>query len=200
MTINEQPSSYGRVIEVQNNGIECPPDGFYTFEVLEITDPVEKQGFNPNDIDVQSRIRLELSGYIPDPEDDEDFDWNGQEVTMFGKWITMTPDKKNPGEYKEIASFKGNKSHTGKYMRAIYPDLTDEQWRDHKLNLNDHYGRKFQAPLTQNEKGYPKVGDPIPAKKPRRPQAAAPVAPRPQPTIPLDPSDEELFDPEEAVG
>ncbi len=77
-------TDYGRTLDIAGGGGECPTPGVYSFEITSITDPEEKPGFNAGDTDIQSRISVRLSGYQYDDEDDEDFDWNGETLTMFG--------------------------------------------------------------------------------------------------------------------
>jgi hypothetical protein len=160
-------TDYGRTMDIMGSGAECPPAGIYTFTIMDVSDPVEKAGFNQGDTDIQSTLTLTLSGYEYDPEDDEDFDWNSHSINHFAVWARYAtadgPDKKK-------AIYKSPRSNSGKLLRALY-GLTDETVKDFVLDLDDLIGRKFMAPLTEKDNGYPKLGDPSPARKPKKVKA-----------------------------
>lgn len=186
-------ASYGRTIDIMGNGVTCPPDGFYNVRILGSTDPEERPGFSGGDIDVQSRLNIEIFGWKSDDDEEED-DWNGERMSMFAVWARHPGGDRN----KTKALYKSAKATSGKLLRAIYPDLSDAEWSAYVLDLDDLEGREFKVFITEKANGYPNFENFTPyVRKGRKAKAteteSAPA--RKAPVAVEDPDeDDELFD------
>lgn len=194
-------TDFGRQIDIAGSGAECPPEGRYAFQISRVEDPQQKPGFEGRGTDIQSKLWVILNGYKYDANDEDDFDWNGHEVSMFAKWAFINPpDPKKPNdEPKTSATFKSAKSTSGKFLRALYPERTEDDWKAATLDLDDLDARWFSALLSENNAGWPKLSDfrpYVPKQKASRP-APAP-APQPaaqvQEALDIDGDDSDLYD------
>ncbi len=174
-----------RTIDIPGSGGICPPEGMYVLEIIGISDPEQRPGYNEGDTDTQSRVSLKIHNYDYDPNDEDDEDWNGQSIDMFAVWA-RTND-----EGKQSAIYKSPRANSGKLIKAAM-NLTDEELkRMDALDLDTLYGKFIQAPVTEKSSGWPKVGDPVAY---RRKKAAKPPKTAPPTTIPDD--DDDLFEDE----
>lgn len=184
-------SNYGRVLDFDSGSDEilCPPESVYTFVVEEVTDPFEKPGFNDGDIDIQVNYTVRLQGYKYDPEDEDDYDWNGLKSTVF-----MVVGRIYKGKDTPSAVWKSThaKAKSTPFFKATIPELpwADEAaMKTEPLDIAKPIGRKFRALVTPNKKGYPSLSNFMPvASKPARP--ARTVAPPPPPVVEDDELDE----------
>ena len=173
-----------RTIDIEGNAAICPPAGLYTFEITGITDPEERTGFDPDNVDTQSRVALKLSGYDYDEDDEDDVNWNGETVDVFYVWART----KSTGN--QLALYKSPRANAGKLVKALY-SLADIP-SDFVLDLDDMIGKRFQAPLTEKDNGWPKVGDAMPVKqKAKKVKTVVPI----QPALESD-TDDDLFEEE----
>lgn len=184
---------YGRTIDIAGSGAECPPEGRYAFHIQEVTDPEVSPGFQGKGQQLSSKVVVTLHGYKYDPNDEDDFDWNHHEITHFAKWVTIDPpDPKKPAaEPKQKAIYKSNRSTSGQLLRAIFPSMSEDDWKRYVLDLNALEGEWFSALLYESDSGWPRLRD----FKPYTPKTkAAKPKPAPEPEPVQDEIDLELGD------
>lgn len=186
-------NAYGRSMDIEGSGAICPPDGFYNLRVKGVTDPEERPGFSGGDIDIQSRINVEIFGFSPSEDDEDDYDWNGEVLNMFGVWA------RKPGGHADKVRplFKSAKATSGKLMRALYPDVSEAEWAVFILDLDDLKDREFKCFISEKANGYPQF-DKFTAYRRKTTRKAKPAAvPEPQPDPETDDAeldDDELFE------
>lgn len=188
-------TDYGRVLDYQGSGAECPPEDIYTFEVIDITDPEEKPGYNEGEIDIQCHATCKLQNYPYDPDDEDDYDWNGTEVRHYLTLARRYRDK-NTDELKPPSPvWKSERSSSRPFVEALFPewDWSKEGLKTRALVLDDFIGRRFRATCKPNDKGYARLsGFAKAGKGARRP----PVQAQPQQQLQqaLEPDDPSVDD------
>lgn len=183
-------TDYGRVLDYQGTGAECPPEDIYTWEVIDITDPEEKAGFNPGDVDIQCYATLKLRNYQYDPEDEDDYDWNGTEVRHYLTLARIYDGKDTPSPV-----WKSERSSARPFVEALFPewDWTKEGLKTRAIVLDDFLGRLCRATCKANDKGYPRLsGFAKAGRSPKKPPVQ--TAPQQQLQRALEPDDPSVDD------
>jgi hypothetical protein len=188
----QAPAQYGRQLNWTSQPVEaeCPPEDIYNFVIKSVSDPEEKPGFNPGDVDIQVYAETELYGYPYDPDDEDDMDWNGTTCRVYcvlGRIYAKKPDIVSP-------VWKSERSNARPFLEAIFPewDWTSKNGlQDQPIDLGEWEGRKFRAVVKPNDKGWPRLSGFMVAKPGGKKKKAA--APPPV----EDDDDDELYQDEE---
>lgn len=188
-------TDYGRTLDFVGTGAECPPEDIYTFEVIDISDPEEKSGYNDGEVDIQCYATCKLQNYPYDPEDEEDYDWNGTEVRQYLTLARRYRDKETEELKKPSPVWKSERSNARPFVEAIFPewDWTKEGLKNRAIVLDDFIGRRFRATCKANDKGYPRLsGFAKAGRQPKKPPVQ--TAPQKQLQRALEPDDASVDD------
>jgi hypothetical protein len=187
-----QAPAYGRDLNWQSEPVEaeCPPEDIYQFAITSVSDPEEKPGFNQGDVDIQVYAEAELYGYPYDPNDEDDYDWNGttcRVYTVLGRKYAKKPEVISP-------VWKSERSNARPFLEAIFPEwdwVSKGGLANQPIDLDAWEGKRFRAVVKPNDKGWPRLSGFMVAKASGKKKKAT------APPLVEDVDDDELFADEE---
>lgn len=147
---------------------ECPPKDTYTLELVSNATPERKLAFESTTVyETQIRMGFKIVDFDYD-EDEDEKDWNGTEVR---DWFTFHKEDTETGRASDV--WKSDRSKAFHMLTALNGEPLSP---DETFDLDDFIGRRIKATVEPKKSGYPKITNPM---KARKAKSAKPKPPAP---------------------